>query len=119
MKKDIGGCGCQLAMFGLALLAFSLVISGFSLFGQVRSDPQIPTCGTLAHWFVSGQAYSAACTKGMHIRLWEFFCATPIGVAIILAILAALFGGAIGAGPDAAGTFRSGGSTWSWKLWWK
>lgn len=118
MKKDVGGCGFQLAMAGLVLLGFSLVISGFSLFGQVRTNDE-SSCGTLAHWFVSGQAYSAACTKGMHVRLWEFFCATPIGVAIILAILAALFGGAIGAGPDASGTFRSGGSTWSWKLWWK
>ena len=119
MKKDVGGCGFQLALAGLVLLGFSLVISGFSLFGQVRSDPQVATCGTLAHWFVSGQAYSAACTHGMHVRLIEFFCATPVGVAIILAILAALFGGAMGAGPDAVGTFRSGGSTWSWKLWWK
>jgi hypothetical protein len=118
-SKDSDGCGCVAAMFGLPFLALSLVISGFSLFGQVRSDPRIATCGTLAHWFVGGQTYSAACTHGMHVRLFEFFCATPVGLALILAVLVALFGGALGAGPDAVGTIRSGGHTWSWKLWWR
>src|ERR1700753_3239307 len=98
-------------MIGVPFLAFSLVISGFSLFGQVRSDPQIATCGTLAHWFVSDQAYSAACSNGMHLRWFDTFCAPPVGLAITLALRAAMFGGAIGAGPDAVGTFRSGGST--------
>ena len=76
-SKNSDGCGCLAALVGLPFLALSLVISGFSLFGQVRSDPRIATCGTLAHWFAGGQAYSAACTHGMHVRLVEFFCATP------------------------------------------
>ncbi len=117
-KSRSSDAGC-LMLLSLPFLAFSLVLSGFSLFGQVRSDPRIATCGTLAHWFVSDQTYSAACTHGMHVRLFEFFCATPVGLAIILALLVALFGGAIGAGPDASGTFRSGGTSGTWKLWWR
>jgi hypothetical protein len=38
-----------------------------------------------------------------HLRLFEFFCATPVGLAIIVALLAAMFGGAMAAGPDAVG----------------
>jgi hypothetical protein len=44
-----------------------------------------------------------------HLRLFEFLRATPVGLAIIVALLAAMFGGAMAAGPDAVGPSRSGG----------
>lgn len=118
-KNNNDGCGCMFLLFGVPFLVLSLVISGFSLFGQVRTDPSVDSCGSLAQWFV-GRAYnSAACQHGMHIRLFLFFCATPVGMAIIIGLVVALFGGMVGNGPDASGTIRSGGSTWSWKAWFK
>lgn len=118
-KKNNDGCGC-FWFAGLLFLAGSLCVTLILLFSQLRNaDPNVESCGSL--WDkITGSAYnSPACNHAMNVRMIQVLLAEPVGLIIILVVVGGFIAMMLGNGPDASGTIRSGGSSWSWKAWFK